>query len=71
MVKLNKNEFYCVKCGKKVLSNPDTICVKKIHNKKIGSVPVLKSICKNCDTSLTRFIKHSDEQNMKRCYNKK
>lgn len=66
--KLKKNEFYCVKCRSRVKEHEEDICVKKIKNRKIGSVPALKSYCHKCGTSLTRFIKRSAEKDAKRCY---
>ena len=65
--KLKKNEFYCVYCRGRVRASPDDICVKKIRNKKLGSVPALKSYCHKCDTSLTKFIKQSDVKGKRRC----
>ena len=31
---LNQNQFYCVYCQKRVTSNADDICLKKMKNKR-------------------------------------
>jgi hypothetical protein len=68
---LKENEFYCVKCRKRVKSHEDDICVKIYRNKKIkGGVPVLVSSCNKCDTNLNKFIKHDSKKEMIKYYGK-
>ena len=56
------NQFYCVSCRKKVMSNYCDICVKTFKNKKIkGGVPALVSHCETCGNKLIKFIKHEDK----------
>ena len=58
--RLKQNQFYCVKCRKRVTSHPDDICVKNIRNRKTGSIPALKSECPKCGTKLFKFSKRKD-----------
>ena len=52
--KLKEDEFYCVKCRKRVKS-PD-FTVKKIKNSKRTNIHMMKGNCKNCGTNLNKFI---------------
>lgn len=60
--KLKQNQFYCVKCKCRKTCKSSNMCVKEHKNKrsKTGYIPTLKSYCGNCETPLTKFIKHKD-----------
>jgi hypothetical protein len=60
--KLTQNQFYCVKCCKRISALTDNICVTEYKNKKAtgGYTPALRSYCITCDTPLTKWIKHKD-----------
>lgn len=66
------NEFYCVKCRKKVSLKPENICFQYLKNKnmKTGKMPSLKGICHKCDINLTKFIKHDDAKKLQKKYGK-
>ena len=54
---LKPNQFYCVKCRRRVTVEPSTMCVKVYRNRRTNaSIPALRAECKHCDTKLTKFI---------------
>lgn len=55
--KLKKNEFYCVGCRKRVTGTD--LHVKKVRNRKVGMVPMLKGYCRKCESKVNKFIKKS------------
>jgi hypothetical protein len=65
--KLKQNQFYCVKCRKAKTAKADDICLTVYDNERIGPVPALKAVC-SCNTNLTKFIKRSAVQGMKKKY---
>jgi len=69
---MKQNQFYCVKCRRKVTANPDDMYVKIYKNKRMydGQAPALKSHCKSCATNLTKFIKHDSTHAMVEKYGK-
>ena len=70
--KLTQRQFYCVKCRSRKTIQADDICVKKYTNKRIigGYTPTLKGKCNTCGTTLTKFIKHKDEEKLTAKYGK-
>lgn len=56
--KLKLHDFWCVVCGKKVISKADDMGIAMIKNKRVkgGKIPALKSVCSKCETNLTKFI---------------
>lgn len=60
MPKLTERQFYCVKCRTKRTLSANDICVKIYKNSRMydGMVPTLRSLCPECDTNLTKFVKH-------------
>jgi hypothetical protein len=67
--KLKQEEFYCVKCRKRVKG--DDICIKTFKNKKsFGGIPTMMASCKKCDTSVYKFIKHSAKDRLTDKYGK-
>lgn len=67
---MKQTEFYCVKCRKKVMCDPDDMCVQIFKNKKTGESPALRSVCPKCDTNLTKFIKRDSTDRMIEKYGK-
>ena len=60
--RLKVNEFYCVKCqkrrvGQKMKLGHFTYKNKSSARKKKRQVPVLKSVCSQCDTKLFKIVK--------------
>lgn len=64
---LKVNEFYCVKCRKRVKLPKANMCVKMVHNSK-RTVPTLIGHCEKCDCKLHKFIKNSDVSEMTKKY---
>jgi hypothetical protein len=57
---LKQNQFYCVKCQKKVSIDANDICSKKIRNKKTHkSIDAVVAKHDYCGTKLFKFIKKS------------
>ena len=69
---MKENQFFCVKCRARKMCNPENIGVKVYPNKRIkgGEVPTLKCKCPNCDTNMTKFIKHDSLKDAKAKYRK-
>jgi hypothetical protein len=68
---MQENEFYCVKCRGSVKVPKKDICLKVFKNKRVkDGVPALRAHCKKCDTSLTKFVKHSDKNKLMKKYGK-
>ncbi len=66
--KLKEQEFYCVKCRKRVKVASDDMGVhlfKKVKTRM--KVPALVGECK-CDTTVVKFIKHDDQDRFTRKY---
>lgn len=61
---MKDQEFYCVKCRKKVHLPAKEIGVVFFHNKKRGEIPALMGHCRQCDTKVTKFIKESQVPKM-------
>lgn len=57
---LKRNEFYCVKCRKRMTCKNEDMCVKIYKNKKTGETPALRGVCSKCGTNLTKFVKRDD-----------
>ena len=71
MPKLTQQQFYCVKCRKKVSSSAGDMCVQTFKNKKVkGGSPALRSVCVKCGTNLTKFIKKVDKVKLTKKYGK-
>lgn len=70
MTKLRQNQFYCVKCEKRVTCKPNDMCVTHYSNKRVagGKVPALKGSCR-CGTNLTKFVKR-DSNTLRKLVNK-
>ena len=68
--RMTERQFYCVKCRKRVTLSTDDICFKNIKNSKMigGNVPALVGKCRECNTNLTKFIKHDSAVTMKDKY---
>ena len=68
MPKLTQQQFYCLKCRRKILCKKDDIGVVDLKNKKskTGKVPALKAECSRgkCDCTVMKFIKHKDRSKM-------
>ena len=61
MAKLAQQEFYCVKCRKKVKLNKDNIYLRTVKNKRTKrDIPMLSGSCNKCGTSVHKFVKKSD-----------
>lgn len=68
--KLKQQEFYCVKCRKRVKVASDDMGVSVFKNGKTGmKVPALVGDCK-CDTTVVKFIKHDDQVKFTQKYGK-
>jgi hypothetical protein len=68
--KLKQQEFYCVKCRKRVKIASDDMGVSVFKNEKTGmKVPSLVGNCK-CDTTVIKFIKHDDQDRFTQKYGK-
>ena len=69
-MKLKQQEFYCVKCRKRVKSSPSYMCVKTYKNKRMkgGKSYALRSFCQKCDTNLTKFISPKEEVQLAKKY---
>ena len=67
-----ENQFFCVKCRKKVMCDKKDICLGKIKNKKrkSGYADVLKSKCKKCGVKLFRLVKKDDVPKLRKKYKK-
>ena len=72
MPKLNQNQFYCVKCNKRVTVKADDICVKIYKNYKMpgAKIPTHKAECQTCETNMIKFIKHDLTTKMQQKYGK-
>ena len=68
---LKENEFYCVSCRARVYMNSEDMCVKIYKNSRTGlNTPTLKAYCFECNTNLTKFIKHDSTADMVSKYGK-
>jgi len=63
---MRENEFYCLRCRKRVSVKKDDICFKNIKNSKMVNngkkAPVLFAECQKCDAKLIKFVKHKDSE---------
>lgn len=67
--KLKQNEFYCVKCRKRVTVPADNICVKQYANKRVGrKISMLKGECKKCGTGVNKIFADAKLSAMKAKY---
>ena len=61
MVKMTQQQFYCVKCRKRVTIPKDDICLRIVKNKKAGrDVPMLSGWCKECGVAVNKFVAVAD-----------
>lgn len=60
--------FYCVACRSKVRVAKDKVCVKMVHNKKVGKVPILQA--KHKDHMVYRIVKKSEVPKHRSCSRK-
>ena len=69
--KMNINQFYCVKCRKRVTLKPDDIRIARFNNKKVGrKIPAMVGNCRLCDTTVCKFIPVDDENKLTEQYGK-
>ena len=69
--KLKQQEFYCVKCRKRVKIDSDDMGVDIFKNGQTGmKVPALVGECKLCNTTVVKFIKHDDQDRFTQKYGK-
>jgi len=69
--KMNINQFYCVKCRKRVTLKPDDIRIARFNNKKVGrKIPAMVGNCRSCDTTVCKFIPVDDENKLTEQYGK-
>lgn len=54
---MKENQFYCVKCHKKVEIPASELHLKMIKNRKSGSIPALVGKHKACGTKCVKFVK--------------
>ena len=68
---MNKNQFYCVKCRKRVTLNADDIRITSFNNKKVGrKIPAMVGNCRSCDTRVSKFIPVDDKDKLVAQYGK-
>ena len=54
---MKENQFYCVKCHKKVEIPASEVHLTMIKNRKTGSIPALVGKHKACGTKCVKFVK--------------
>ena len=64
--RMTPNQFYCLKCKKRVKIKSEDICEDKIKNKKRGSIPVLRAVHNKCGTKLIKFVKQKKRKSSKK-----
>lgn len=68
MGKLRVNQFYCVKCRKRITLSKDDICFRDVKNYKRGVVPMVTGSCGKCSTTVNKFVKVSVADKMANKY---
>lgn len=63
---MTANQFYCLKCKKRVKVKSEDICEGKVKNKKRGSIPVARAVHKKCGTNLIKFIKEKKRKSSRK-----
>jgi len=64
---MHRNQFYCVKCQKKVTVDDDNMYVKTKKTSK-RTINMLKSKHASCKCNLTKFVKTADVASLKKKY---
>lgn len=54
---MKPNQFYCVKCKKKVELPASDVKIVSLKNKKRGTVKAATGKCKRCGTKVFKFVK--------------
>uniref|UniRef100_A0A6C0EJI3 DUF5679 domain-containing protein n=1 Tax=viral metagenome TaxID=1070528 RepID=A0A6C0EJI3_9ZZZZ len=67
---MKQRQFYCVKCGKKVMIPADDICYGEAKSSKRRKIPMLKGYCGKCDITVCKFVKKSQAASLRSKYGK-
>jgi hypothetical protein len=52
---LKSNQFYCVSCRSRMTVDEEDMCIKA-GTKKTRGVPMVKSVCSQCNHKMNKFI---------------
>ena len=71
---MKENEFYCLKCKKRVSIKKNDICFKNFKNSKMVNngkkAPALVAECNKCETNMVKFVKHKDSKKVEEKFEK-
>ena len=60
---MRDNQFYCVKCQKKVMVDGDKVCVVKFRNGRMAE----RAKHAGCGTKMFKFVSADEAREVKRC----
>ncbi len=65
---MKQNQFYCVKCRKKVTVPTNDICHVNLKSRKRKKIPALVGYCKKCECDLYKFVKVKQSSRLNKKY---